>query len=122
MLSGCDFVVLCLREDAELPEFLVEVVHELLYLGLDNAEVMVVHLLSLRSLGTEECPSGVLDVRALIVHLLCDEEVLLLGSDGCVNVFRCVVAEELQDTERLLVQSLHGSEQRCLLIESLACV
>ena len=78
MLSGSNFVVLCLSEDSELPEFLVKIVHELLNLGLDNAEVMVIHLLSLRSLSAEECSSCVLDVRTLIVHFLCDEEVLLL--------------------------------------------
>ena len=78
MLSGSNLIVLSLGEDTELPEFLVKIVHELLNLGLDNAEVMVVHLLSLRSLGTEECSSCVLDVRTLVIHFLCDEEVFLL--------------------------------------------
>ena len=81
MLSGSNFVMLCLSEDSELPKFLVQVVHELLNLRLDNAEVMVVHLLSLGSLGTEERSSRVLDVRTLVVHFLCDEEVFLLRSD-----------------------------------------
>ena len=63
MLSGSNFVVLCLSEDSELPEFLVEIVHELLNLGLDNAEVMVIHLLALGSLGAEKRSSGVLDIR-----------------------------------------------------------
>ena len=110
MLSGCDLVVLCLGEDAELPEFLVKVVHELLYLGLDDTEVVVVHLLAFGCFRAEESPACVLDVGTLVVHLLGDEEVLLLGSDRCMNVFRVLVAEELQDTESLLVQGLHGSE------------
>ena len=73
--------MLCLGKDSELPEFLVKIVHELLYLGLDNTEVMVVHLLSLGRLGTEKCSSGVLDIRTLVVHFLCDKEVLLLRTN-----------------------------------------
>ena len=80
MLSGSNFVMLCLSKDTELPEFLVKIVHELLNLGLDNTKVMVIHLLALRSLSAEECSACVLDVRTLVIHFLCDEEVLLLRS------------------------------------------
>ena len=54
--------MLGLCEDAELPELLVELLHVSRYSGLDGAEVVVVELLTLGSLGAEEGPAGELEV------------------------------------------------------------
>ena len=54
MLRGGDLVVLGLGKHAELPQLLVQIGHELRDARLDRAEVMVVHLLSLRRHCAEE--------------------------------------------------------------------
>ena len=53
MLGRCHLVVLCLGENAELPELIVQVLHEGGYAGLDHAEIMVVKLLTFGWLCTE---------------------------------------------------------------------
>src|SRR5258706_559448 len=53
------------------------------------------------------------------VEVLVDQEVLKLGSAGGVDLGR-VLAEQLQDSERLLRQGFHRAEQRGLLVERLA--
>ena len=47
VLRGGDLVVLGLGEDAELPELLVQLVHERRHARLDGAEIVVVQLLAL---------------------------------------------------------------------------
>ena len=68
-------------EDSELPELVVQVGHIGRDARLDDAEVVVVQLLPLRRHGTEERPPAEHEVAALFVHLLVDEEVLLLRTD-----------------------------------------
>ena len=54
MLGRGHLVVLGLGQNAQLPELLVQVRHILRHTGLDNAEIMVVHLLTLGGLGAEQ--------------------------------------------------------------------
>ena len=72
MLCGSNFVVLRLREDSELPELFVQILHVSLHAGLDDTEVMVVEFLSFRGLGTEESTAGEAKVGTLLVHLSCN--------------------------------------------------
>ena len=54
MLRGGDLIVLGLGQNAELPELLVQILHERGHARLDGAEIMVVQLLPLRRLRAEE--------------------------------------------------------------------
>ena len=122
VLCGSNFVMLCSSKDSELPEFFVQVLHESLYAGLDNAEVMIFHLLALRRKCSEKCSACVNEILSLIVHLLVDEEVFLLRSDCCSDGSNVVLSEDLHDTQSLLVDGFHRTEQRCLLIECFSVV
>ena len=82
VLGGGGLVVLGLGHDAELPQLLVQLLHELLHPGLDGAEVVVVQLLALGGPGAEEGAAGVDQVLAPLVDVLVDEEILLLRADG----------------------------------------
>ena len=81
MLRGGDLIVLGLGQNAELPEFLVQILHERGHARLDGAEIMVVQLLPLRRLRAEERAARVEQVLALIVKRLVDEEIFLLRAD-----------------------------------------
>ena len=70
--------MLCLCRDSELPELFIKVMHECGYLWLENTEVVILHLLSLRSAGTEKCTACKKKVQSVLVKILVDEEVLLL--------------------------------------------
>ena len=59
MLRGSDLVVLGLGVDAELPELLIEILHECRNARLDAAEIVIVKLLPLRRLCTEERTPGI---------------------------------------------------------------
>ena len=102
-MTARDFVVLRLRHYAELPELLVELRHELRDAGPYRAKVMVVKLLSLRRLSSEERAPRVAQVFALFVELFIYKEIFLLGADGRRDVRRGVVAEEAQNAQRLRV-------------------
>ena len=81
VLRGGDLVVLGLGEHAELPQLLVQIGHELRDARLDRAEIMVVHLLSLRRHCAEERAPAEHKVLALIEHGAVHEEIFLLGAD-----------------------------------------
>ena len=68
MLRGRHLVVLGFGEDPELPELVVQVGHIGRDARLDDAEVVVVHFLSLRRHCTYKRSSAIDEVRALIVH------------------------------------------------------
>ena len=122
VLRRRDFVVLRLRHYAELPELLVELCHELRDARPYRAEVMVVELLSLRRLRSEERAPRVAQVLALFVELFIYEEIFLLRADGRRDVRRGVVAEEAQNAQRLRVDDLHRTQQRRLLVEHFPAV
>ena len=67
----------------------------------DGAEVLVFQLLALGRRGAEERAAAVDQVRAGVVEVLVDQEVFLLGADGGEDLLRVVVAEQLQDAQRL---------------------
>ncbi len=122
MLGGGDLVVLGLGQDAQLPQLLIQVSHEGGNSGLDHTKVVVIHFLTLGGLGTEQRPTGVDQVFALVVHLPVYQEVLLLRADGGADAGHVLVAEELQNPHSLPVEGLHGAKQGSLLIQSLAAV
>ena len=122
MLRRGDLVVLSLGQNAELPEFLVQILHERGHARLDGAEIMVVQLLPLRRLRAEERAARVEQVLALIVKRLVDEEIFLLRADRRAHSPDGGVAEELQNAQTLLVDGLHGAQQRGFLVERLAAV
>ena len=122
MLGGRHLVVLRLGQDAQLPKLLVQLLHIGGHAGLDGAEVVVVQLLPLGGPCAEQRPAGVDQVAALVVHGLVDEEVLLLRAHGGGHAPHVVMAEQLQDAQRLLVEGLHAPQQGRFLVQRLAAV
>jgi hypothetical protein len=78
MLARCNLVVLRLCRDAELPELVVELLHELVHGRTYGAEVVLLELLALGRLAAEEGAAREDQVRTLLVVVLLDQEVLLL--------------------------------------------
>ena len=122
VLRGRHFVVLRLGVNAELPELLVQILHERRNARLDAAEVMIVQLLAFRRLGAEERAAGIDQVLALVIHRLVDQEVLLLWADGRAHGCHVLVAEQVDHTQGLTVKRLGAAQQRRLFIERLAAV
>ena len=83
---------------------------------------MVVQLLPLGGLCAEQRSAAQLQVLTPFVHLLVDEEVLLLRADLGRDVLGPGVAEQPQDTDAGSVQLTHGAQQRRFLIQRLSAV
>ncbi len=111
-----------LGKDAQLPQFLVQILHVGRDPGLDDAKIMVIHLLPLGGFCAEQRSAGEDQVFALLVHVLIHQEIFLLGADVGADTLDVGVAEELQDPQCLPVQSFHGAQQRGLLIQRFAAV
>ena len=119
VLCRCNFVVLGGSEYADLPQRLVQVSHISCNTGLQICEVLVIQLLTLRRHCTEQGTAGHDQVFTLVVHLLVDEEVFLLRTNGRSDLGCGGVAEQAQDADSLLAQCVHGTQQRCFLIQCL---
>ena len=65
VLGGRDLVVLGLGEHAKLPQLLVKILHESAHAGTERTEVVVVELLTLGRLCTEEGAAAKPQVHAL---------------------------------------------------------
>ena len=122
MLGRSGFVVLCLGQHAQLPELLVELGHEGLYLGLYGAEIVIVQFLPLGRAGAEQRAAGIYQILAAVIKLLTDEEVFLLGTGGGLYGRHALVPEKAQHTHRLFVEGFHGPQERSLLVEGLSAV
>ena len=81
VLGGCHLIVLGFGQDAQFPELLVQIGHIGGHAGFDNAEIVVVQLLTLRRLGAEERAAGEHEVLALFVHFFIDQEIFLFRPD-----------------------------------------
>ena len=122
VLGGSHLVVLRLSQNAQLPQLLVQVGHIRRHAGLDGAEVVVVHLLPLGRLRAEQRAPAEHQILPLVEHGAIHKEVLLLGSHRGAHALDVRVAEQVQHAQRLLVQRLHGAQQRRLFIQRLAAV
>jgi len=122
VLRGGDFVVFRLGEDSEFPEFFVEIVHKLRDTRFQRAEIVVFKLLSFRGARSEQCASGVDKVRPFQKLFLVNDEVFLLGADGCKNAFDVRFAECRENAFRLFGKSVHRAQKRGLFIERFARV
>ena len=107
--------------DAELPELLLDFVHEAEDAGADRTEVVVLELLALRARRAEERAARHHEVRTLGVELLVDEEVFLLRPERDRDAL-IALAEALHQALRGGGERLHRTQQRRLLVEGLARV
>ena len=96
VLGRSDLVVLGLGRHAELPEFFVQCVHVLRYLGLEYAKIVILHLLSLRRRGSHQRAAGQKEVFSLLVKVLVDQEILLFRTNRRVHVGDCCIAQKVQ--------------------------
>ena len=122
MLGGSHLVVLRLSKHAQLPQLLIQLPHECRHPGLDSAIVVVVQLLALGGTGAEQRAAAQLQILALAVYLLVDQEVLLLRAYLRRDMLRLGVAEQPQDTDALPVQHTHRAQQRCFFVQRLPTV
>ena len=112
VLGRRNLVVLRLGQHAQLPQLLIQLPHERGYPGFDGAVIVVVQLLPLGGTGTEQRAAAQLQILALTVYLLVDQEVLLLRAYLRRDMLRLGVAEQPQDTDALPVQHTHRAQQR----------
>ena len=119
-LGRSDFVVAGLERDAEFEGLALEFHHEGEHAVRNGAEVLVLKLLATGGLRAEERATGGVEVGAQVVEARVDQEVLLLGPGGGGDEAGVLGAEELEEPLRLLVQRVHRTEERGLLVEGLA--
>ena len=122
VLRGRDLVVLGLGIDTELPELLIEILHECRNARLDAAEVVVIELLSLRRLCTKERAPGIDQILAAVIDIFVHEEILLLRADRRAHGGNVGIAKQVDHTQSLTVERLRAAQQRRLFIERLAAV
>ena len=72
MLGRGGLVVFGLGQNAQLPEFLIQLFHKGLNTGFDGTEIMILHLLSLGRLGPQQGTAGQNQINPLAVYLLID--------------------------------------------------
>ncbi len=82
VLRGSNFVMLCFRQNAELPKLCVQLIHKCRYAGLDGSKVLILKLLTFWRLVAEQSAAGIDEVFSRLVHSFIDEEVFLLGADS----------------------------------------
>jgi len=122
VLRGGDLVMLGFCQHAQLPQLVVKILHKLGHARLYDAEVMVVHLLALGGHGTEKGAPGEYKILAKLKHGLVHQKIFLFGAGGGLYMIHVSVAEEFQHTHCLLVQSLHGAQQRGLAVQRFTAV
>ena len=116
------FVMLGLGSHAQFPAFLVYFFHVAGNPLADGSQIVVVHLLPLGRHGAEKRPAGIDQVLPLEPFFFINKEIFLFRSYRRSHSLRCGVAEKAEQTERLGVHRFHGTQQRRLLIQSLACI
>ena len=116
VLGGSDFVVFCFGGNTQLPELLIQIMHELGNLRLENAEIMILHLLSLRSGSADQCAAGHQKIFSLQIHFLVDQEIFLLGADGCIDMGDFRIAEKVQYLHGFFGECFHRTQKRRLLV------
>ena len=95
--------MLRLRRNPELPELVIQLLHEVVHGGTDGTEVVILELLPLRRLRPEERAPAVDEILALAPERLVDKEVFLLRAYTGADTFNLIIAEQVQDTKSLFI-------------------
>jgi len=122
VLGGSDLVMLSLDQHTQLPEFLVQLPHEGVNPRLDRPEEMIVQFLSLGRLGSVQGAPGHDQIGPFEIKSFVDQEIFLLRAHGGIHPHGGLIAEQAQNAQSLLIQSLHGAQQRRFLVQRLSAV
>ena len=109
--------MLCLCRDAQLPELVIKLFHEVVDGWTNSAKVVLIKLLTLTWLTTKEGTAAKDKVRTLLKVFLFDKEVLLLRTNVCDNARR-LLSKEGKNALGLLLKGNLGTKQRSALIQS----
>ena len=113
--------MLGLGEYAQLPQFLVQILHEGKNSLFDNAEVVVVQFLPTRRFRTEKGTAGVNQVFTFFPHFFIYEEIFLFRTNSTVDA-DSINAEQLQQLAGCFAGCIHGTQKRSLFIQHFAGV
>ena len=120
VLGRSDFVVPRLDRHAQLEQLALGFQHAGQHALGNRAEVVVFEFLALGRLGAVQRAAGGDQVGPGEVEVAVDQEVFLLGAGRGRDRAGVLVAEQLQNPLGLLVQRLHRTQQRRLLVQRLA--
>ena len=110
MLCGSRLIMLGLGCYTQLPQLDIDIMHETTDTLTDNTEIVVIHLLSLGGGSTEQGSSGENNIFTLQSLGRIYQEIFLLRANGRQYFGSFCIAEQADDTDRLLAQSLHGTK------------
>ena len=122
MLCRSHFIMFCLSQNSQFPEFLIQFFHISRNSCLNHAKVVIIHLLSLWRLRTKKSASCKSKIFSLFIHFLCNEEILLLRSYRSTYTFHRIISKQMKDAKRLLIQSFHRTKQRSFFIQCLSAI
>ena len=120
VLGGRDLVVLGLAGYAHAPERGVQFMHKADHPLRRRRIVLVRQLLALGWLGAKERPARIDQILPLQKGPLVDKKILLLRAHRRRNALGPVVPQCAQHAQRLLVERLHGAQQRRFFIQRFA--
>ena len=103
MLARSNLIVLGLCRDAQLPELVIKLFHEVVDGWTNGTKVVLVKLLTFAWFATKEGTTTQNKVRALLKIFLFDKEVLLLRTNVCNNARR-LLSKERKNTLSLLLK------------------
>ena len=108
VLSRSNLIVLSLCQNAELPEFFVQVLHESLNARFNHSEVVVFKFLTFRRFRAKQSAAGKNQVLALFPNILVNEEVFLLRTDSSFYGFDSLISlKKMKDSDSLLRDCFH---------------
>ena len=122
MLGRGHLIVLRLGEDTQLPQLYIQFVHKRGNPGLNGTVIVVVQLLPLGRLCTEQRPAAQPQILPAAIVRLIDQKVFLLRANLGDHVLGLRITEEPQNADALLIQRVHGAQQRRLLVQRIAGV
>ena len=115
MLARSNLIVLGLCRDAQLPELVIKLFHEVVDGWTNGAKVVLIKLLALAWLTTKEGTTTQNKVRTLLKIFLFDKEVFLLWTNVCDNARR-LLSKESEHAFSLLFKGNLRAKQRSTLV------
>ena len=122
MLCRSHFVVLRLCEDTKFPKFLVEIFHICSNPRFYNTEIMVIKLLPFWRFRAKQRTTCENQVLALFIHLAIYQKIFLFRANRGTHILNICIAKQAKNPKCLLVEGLHGAQQRRFFVKCLPAV
>ena len=122
MLSRSNFVMFSFGKNSKLPQFIIQILHKSLNTRFNHTKIMILKFLTFWSLCTKQSSSSQNQIFTFIINRFINQKIFLFRTNSSFYAGNILISKQMKNTQSLLIDSLHRTEQWSFLIQSFTSI